>query len=193
MTYKALIGALSLATLLVLSATAGPTPAEGWIMAGSAPQEYELGIAPGGGQNRGPAGFLKSKADSTTGFGTMMQQFSADEYRGKRVRLSAAVRSENVKGWAGLWMRVDEKNGRTSAFDNMQTRSIKGTTGWQRQDVVLDVSLEAQSIALGVLLRDGGSVWIDQVRFEVVPESVAVTGIASAAMRSGPANLGFTR
>jgi hypothetical protein len=193
MTYKALIGAFSLATLLVLSATAGPTPPEGWFMAGSKPQEYELGITPDGGQNRGPAGFLKSKSDSTAGFGTMMQQFSADEYRGKRVRLSAAVRSENVKGWAGLWMRVDEKNGRTSAFDNMQKRPIKGTTGWERHDVVLDVSPEAQLIALGILVGDGGAVWIDQARFEVVPESVAVTGAPSAVMRSGPVNLDFTR
>jgi hypothetical protein len=194
MTYKAVISACILATVLVLSAVAAPTAAEGWFMAGSAPGSYELGIAPGAGQNRGPAGFLKSKSESTTGFGTMMQQFSADEFRGKRVRFSAVVRSEDVKGWAGLWMRVDDKNGKTSAFDNMQKRPIKGTTGWARLEVVLDVGPEAQIIALGILMGDGGAVWMDQARFDVVPESVPVTTSPTGAMmRPGPVNLDFSR
>jgi hypothetical protein len=194
MTYKTVIGACILATILVLSAVSAPTAADGWIMAGSAPQAYELGIAPSGGQNRGPAGFLKSKSDSVQGFGTMMQSFSADDYRGKRIRLSAAVRTENVKDWAGLWMRVDDKSGRTSAFDNMQKRPIKGTTGWAQHEVVLDVGPEANIIALGVLMGDAGAVWLDQVRFEVVPDSVPVTAtLSGTAARPGPVNLDFTR
>lgn len=194
MTCKALVGAFVLATLIVLSAVAGPSAPEAWIMAGSAPTSYELGVDANGGQDRRPAGFLKSKADSINGFGTMMQQFSADDYRGKRVRFSAAVRSENVKAWAGLWMRVDDKDGRASAFDNMQKRAIKGTTGWERHDVVLDVGPEANLIALGVLMSDSGQVWIDQVRFEVVPNSVASTAdTLPKPLRAGPANLDFRR
>jgi hypothetical protein len=192
MTYKAVFGALILATLLALSAAAGPKAAEGWIMAGSQPKSYELGVSPDGGENHGPAGFLKSKSDSINGFGTMMQQFSAEDYRGKRVRFSAAVRSENVTDWSGLWMRVDDKNGRPIAFDNMQKRPIKGTTSWVRHDVVLDVGADANLIALGILISNAGAAWIDQVRFEVVPDSVAVTGsAASSSLRPGPVNLDF--
>jgi hypothetical protein len=194
MTYRTLVAAFVLASLIVLSAAAGPSAPEAWIMAGSAPASYELGVDPNGGQARGPAGFLKSKSGAANGFGTMMQQFSADDYRGKRVRFSAAVRSEEVKTWAGLWMRVDDKGGRTSAFDNMQKRPIRGTTGWERHDVVLDVGPEANLIALGVLLAETGQVWIDQVRFEVVPESVAATGsVGGQQLRAAPANLDFRR
>jgi len=33
--------------------------------------------------------------------------FKADDYRNKRMRLSAAVKSEGIEDWAGLWMRID--------------------------------------------------------------------------------------
>jgi hypothetical protein len=74
----------------------------------------------------------------SNGFGGMMQTIAADAYRGKRVRFSALVRTRDVAGWVGLWMRVDRPTQRASAFDNMQDRSIKGTTDWQRHAVVLD-------------------------------------------------------
>ena len=174
MTFKAVIGAVLVASLIALSATAD-SGVPGWLMAGSKPTEYEMGIAADGGQNRGPAAFLKAKQSS------------------KRVRLSAAVRSEDVNGWAGLWMRVDGETRQALAFDNMQTRPIKGNTGWQRYDVVLDVPSEAKSIALGVLLNNSGAAWLDDVKFEVVPTSVPLTSKTSSDnLPRGPQNLGFT-
>src|ERR1700743_298223 len=35
------------------------------------------------------------------------QLVSAENYRGKRVRLSALLRGESVRGWAGLYMEVE--------------------------------------------------------------------------------------
>ena len=60
----------------------------------------------------------------------MMQEFAAINYRGKKVALSAYVKSEDVTGWSGLWMRVDGQDDKVLAFDNMQNRRITGTTGW---------------------------------------------------------------
>jgi hypothetical protein len=60
-----------------------------------------------------------------------MQSFDAkmmQNYLGKRVRFSAAVKTEDVQSWAGLWMRVD-KGSQTVEFDNMQDRPLKGTAG----------------------------------------------------------------
>ena len=34
--------------------------------------------------------------------------------------MSGYVKSENVKSWAGFWMRVDYYNARVLAFDNME-------------------------------------------------------------------------
>lgn len=74
--------------------------------------------------------FLKSKQTSVDGFATLMQRVTAEQYKGKRIRLSGLLKSQDVVGWAGLWMRVDQRK-EAVAFDNMQDRSIKGTTGWR--------------------------------------------------------------
>lgn len=190
MTFKALIGAMILASVLALTATAqGGSPA-GWIIAGSHPTFYEMGVAPNGGQNRGPAGYLKSR-EAVSGFGTMMQQFAADDYRGKRVRFSAAVRTENVMGWAGLWMRTDSTERNSLTFDNMQDRPIKGTTGWNRIAVVLDVPVNASMISFGVIISGEGGAWLDDIKFEIVPNTVPTTDLKRPPPKRGPENLDF--
>ena len=108
-----------------------------------------------------------------------MQQFNAARYLGKRIRLSANLKSDGVKEWGGLWMRVDD--GRDSlAFDNMhkgpKDRSIKGTTDWQTYSVVLDVPERATDIYIGFLLSGSGTLWANAIKFEIVGSDVLVTG-----------------
>jgi hypothetical protein len=75
----------------------------------------------------------------------LMQSVRAERYIGKKVRLSGLVKSQEVVSWAGLWMRVD-KGKDMVVFDNMQDRPIKGTTDWQRYDMVLDVPPDSTGI-----------------------------------------------
>jgi hypothetical protein len=74
-------------------------------------------------------------------------------------------------------MRVDGPQG-VLAFDNMQSRPIKGTADWKRCDVVLDVSSDASAIAFGLLLAGPGQVWFDDLHIEAVDSTVPVTGTA---------------
>ena len=199
MNYLALVAAVVVATVLSLAAAApnGPAP-QGWMLSGSTATAYEVGIAPQGGQSRGPAAYIKSK-DKPQGFGTLMQTIQASDYRGKRVRFAATVRTEDVASWSGLWMRVDSERGsdgrpRMLAFDNMQGRPIKGTTGWQRYEVVLDVSESAAAIAYGILVNGAGAAWLDAVTLEVVPASVPSTAIEQGPpLPTRPQNLDFSR
>ena len=138
----------------------------GWHLAGTKPAEYEAGVDPGQSFQGHESAFLKSKRPSVDGFGTLMQSIKAEQYKGNKVRLSGLVKSEDVTGWAGLWMRVD-KGTETLAFDNMQNRPINGTTGWQRYYVVLDVPKDATGIAFGILLSGPGQVWLNSAKFEV--------------------------
>jgi hypothetical protein len=168
----------------VLQATAP----KGWFVAGSKPDEYESGLDPAAVHNHHLSAYLKAKSPSTDGFGTLMQNFRADHYLGKRVRFSAMVKTADAQ-WAGLWMRVD-KGPNMVAFDNMQNRSIKGTSDWQKYDVVLDVPQDATGIFFGVLLSGGGGeVWISDAKIEVVGPEVLPTG--SPAMPDEPTNLDF--
>jgi hypothetical protein len=101
------------------------------------------------------------------------------------------VKSEEVAGWAGLWMRVD-KGTEMAAFDNMQNRPIRGSTAWQRYDVVLDVPKDATGISFGILLNGTGEVWLSGTKFEIVSAEVKVTGSAAQTLPGRPVNLDFT-
>jgi hypothetical protein len=191
MNLKVIIGAALFATLLASVSVVATTTVPGWFIAGDKPASYTLANEPSPNADGSNIAYLKSKTTSVEGFGTMMQQFSPQQYLGKRVRVSASIRSENVKGWAGLWLRVDGEKRDTLAFDNMQDRSIKGTTDWKRYEVVLDVSEAASNLAMGVLLADGGQVWVDKFRIDVVPNSTPVTGTTPKMVPIGPKNLEF--
>ena len=160
-----------IASTCVLTAAAPP----GWHIAGSNRTDYESDVDPMAAYNGHPSAYLRSRRPFVEGFGTLMQSFRADHYLGKRVRLSAFVRTEGVQGSAGLWMRVD-RGGKPVEFDNMQNRPIEGTTAWRKYEVVLDVPPGATGIFFGILLGQSGTVWINSVELEVVSTAVPVTG-----------------
>lgn len=182
---------LYLTLALGIAGLVAAAPPEGWLLAGSKPANYETGTDQLNSYNSKPSAFMKAKAD-TDGFGTLMQSFSAEQYRGKRIRLSAFVKAEMVSRWAGLWMRIDGPmqggSPQTLGFDNMQSRPIKGTLAWAKYDVVLDVPQAATGIAMGILQDGPGEVWLNSVAFAVVGNEVPVTGTLPV-VPDGPRNL----
>jgi len=116
-----------------------------------------------------------------------MQTFDAEMYQGKKVKLTGFIRSEEVKSWAAMWMRVDDAKGSVS-FDNMQDRSIKGTTNWNKYEIVLSVPERSTTINYGVLLSETGQVWMDNLTFEIVGDAEEKTGKTKLI---GPANSNF--
>src|SRR5262249_61827636 len=68
----------------------------------------------------------RDAGEGAAGFGNLMQTFDAAAYRGKRVRLRAAVRA-NVSGLGNqalLWLRIDRQGNQPGFFDNMADRPI---------------------------------------------------------------------
>jgi hypothetical protein len=108
-------------------------------------------------------------------WGTLMQDMSAERFRGKRVRFSGWVKAHRVSGWAGLWMGVDTNSLQDIAYDDMEGRPIRGTSDWQRYEVVLDVDPAAAVINFGIILHGKGQVWLDDCRFVIVDKTVPVT------------------
>lgn len=195
---------MALAAGILMASLPEPVAAqvpEGWIKAGSAPQQYDVGIDKTVQRGGHPVVFVKSileETDKCVGalcpFGTLMQMASPGEYLGKRVRLSADVKAESIdQGWAGLWFRVDGPDsgpGKSLAFDNMQDRPIKGTMDWKRVSIVLDVPQNAVAIAFGLLLQGSGKAWMGALVLEVVPDTEPTTDVRSKALQK-VRNLGF--
>lgn len=134
-------------------------------------------------------------------FGTLMQTFRADEYRGRRVRLSGHLRSRDVEHWAALWMRVDGLEASQLAYDNMSKRPVRGDTEWSSYQIVLDVPRTAALITYGALLGGSGRLWVDDLAVEVVGEDVPTTDmkepvgqtktVVRADLPARPVNMGF--
>lgn len=188
---KTYIGFMFLLAAAWMAFAAAPT---GWFLAGSKPANYDTGLDPASSFAGFPSAYLKSKGDSQDGFGTLMQGFAATNYLGKRIRLSAYVKSQDVTRSAGLWMRVDGKGeqAKVLSFDNMGDRPIKGTTGWQRYEVVLDVPDSAVDIAFGMLLNGPGEIWLNSADIESVSTSVPITSHTPSAPSNEPTNIRFT-
>lgn len=146
----------------------------GW-SGSTATGQYEIGVDSGA-RNGIAAAFLLSVTPNPT-FATMHQRIRADDYAGKRVRLSAWVKHRTVQS-GGLWMRVDGYT-HIFAFDNMSPvdRRIQENSDWHQISVVLDVHPAAVGIALGVLLSGRGEVVVDDMVLEVVGTDVPVTNL----------------
>ncbi|NGZ76251.1 helix-turn-helix domain-containing protein [Saccharibacillus alkalitolerans] len=169
-------------------------PVKGWFLSGSHPFHYEMGIDRKEVHRGTGSGYLKSvMSDSPEQFGTMMQAFRADKFRGKRVRLSAFAKTRGVEqGFAALWMRVDAADGDVLQFDNMANRPLTGTTDWNHYAIVLDVPPRSDSISFGALLSGTGQLWVDGFSFEEVPDTVPTTNLeTSGTLHDEPVNLSF--
>ena len=148
----------------------------GWFLSGSARAAYELSLDERGSpDDASPSYLLRSIGSPGGGFGTMSRSTPAARFRGRRLRLAAMLKGQEVKPWTGLWMRVDGQD-RQLAFDNMYGRGLSGTFDWTHVEVVLDVAEEALSVPHGVLLAGQGTVHVADIRLETVEAGVPTTG-----------------
>lgn len=141
------------------------------------------------------------RADKPGNGAVLTQMVAAGDFKGKRVRLSAQVKTRGADPGAGLWMRVDTADGFV-ALDNMGDRKVAGDTDWATAEVVVEVPEKATALAYGVILYGGkGTVWIDEVKLEAVGKDVKLTvepsdpkgqGVEDAGqLPPKPSNLGF--
>jgi hypothetical protein len=156
------------------TAAAGAPP--GWFLSGSDANRFRAAVDRGVAHDGNASGRLEAIGENVPGAATLMQSIPGAPFRGKRVRFSAALRTDGVARWAGLWMRVDRASGR-GGFDNMQDRPVRGTTGWAVHHVVLDVAADATALHFGMLQDGPGVSHIDAAALEVVGADVAVTAV----------------
>ncbi|WP_105385925.1 glyoxalase superfamily protein [Neorhizobium alkalisoli] len=113
-------------------------------------------------------------------FAGLGQSIDAEEYRGRKLRLTANLRAENANVGT-IWLRVDGQPGSVLRFDNMLQREIDGaiygTSGWIERMIVLDVPDEAQSIHYGFFMKGYGKVWARNFRLKIAPDGTETTNM----------------
>jgi hypothetical protein len=148
--------------------------ANAWRRGGENGWAYEVGV--GEGFENAEEAYLKSINPLPQGAGAMQLQINLTPHRGKRVRFSADLRTEDVEGRAGLWMMIRDERGIAISEDEMRDRPITGTQERRRYEIVLDVPQEAQYAIVGAQLEGEGRIWVAGARVEVVDKTVATTG-----------------
>jgi C-terminal processing protease CtpA/Prc len=108
---------------------------------------------------------IERHADSPSDFSTITNSVPMD-FAGKAIELRGFLRTEDVSDFAGLWMREDgEAPG--VAFENMQRRQLKGTSGWAEYSITLPVNPEGRQLFFGVLVAGTGKAWADDLQLLV--------------------------
>ncbi|MET4562839.1 AraC family transcriptional regulator [Lysinibacillus parviboronicapiens] len=169
-------------------------PIKGWLLSGANPELYGFQVDEAVFHAGTKSGVLYAKevTNNREHFATMMQGFQAHAYKGKRLKMSCYLKTAQVTK-CGAWLRIDNGTGDTIQFDNMDNRSIQGTTEWNHYSIVLDVPEESVSIYFGVLLIGAGKVWADGFRFEEVDNKVPTTNmLTQEQLPKQPFNLDFS-
>ncbi|MCO7223035.1 hypothetical protein [Pleionea sp. CnH1-48] len=172
---KPILYSLLLVALVFVEDVRASSLPEGWRFTGSDQQLYKVGIDQQQGKPAPSAYLFAQEGTNSEQFGTISQRFNPQKYLGKRVRLSAWVKTTNVEGWAGLWMRIDTQTFKGLTFDNMKNRPIVGSNDWKKYSIVLDVDSRATALLFGVFMSGKGKLWVDDFKFEVVDSKVPLT------------------
>jgi hypothetical protein len=141
-------------------------PLKHWFAAGDNPHQYTM-------ETKDGVNMVKyTSSEAPKGFGTYMNWRTPGEFAGKRLKMTAMIRTENVEDWAGMWCRVDgEKKNEVLDFDNMHDRPIKGTTDWKQYEIITNVPKHANGIAYGVMVNGKGAAYFKDINFEVIGEA----------------------
>lgn len=111
------------------------------------------------------AGRIVRDADSPQNLTFLSTSVPAD-ITGKQVELVGWVRTEDVNGWAGLWLREDGSAGSVQ-FKNMHHSGLSDTNDWTECRLELPLDAEAERIVFGMLLSGTGRAWLDDVQLLV--------------------------
>lgn len=86
---------------------------------------------------------------------------------GKKIRYTGQLRTLDVKhGYAGLWLRVDNKAGR-HFLENVEKNGARGTTPWREYSIEATVPEDATRVTFGMLHTGDGTAWFDSLRMEI--------------------------
>ena len=139
---------------------------------------------------------LKTAYINGNGFGGSYWRIPVN-FGGKNLTLTGFIKTQDVGSepntFAGLWMRVDNAAGNAVAFDNMQSRGVKGTTDWQQYTITLTLPDEGESIHIGGLIVGKGAAWFDDFNFTVDGKPIDKAPVRVVKLAKAQADTAFNK
>jgi len=166
---------------------------DAWLFRGSHPDAYAVGLTEIDSVGGRRSAFVTSPDSEPVGFATLMQVVDAIPDSGRRLKITAYVKSVAVQTRAGLWLRFDDSRGKAVVLENMEGHPIQGTHDWTAYELTLSVPSEGTRTAFGVLLFGAGTIYVDSLSFEVLDAAGARDDEATGVFSKAVANLDFEK
>lgn len=111
---------------------------------------------------------LSAQGSAGEGEGEMSAtaKFPIEAARGKKVRLSTWIKTDNVAGRAGAWWQSERATG-AGVYKGMESQPIKGTTDWTKYELTVDVPSNAVETSFGFTVVGEGAAWFDDIEIEI--------------------------
>lgn len=164
----------------------------------SLPQGWYIGVG-GGTTGKSPAKWAMDSLVKKSGrYSLSAESESKDDfisavhsirktYDANEITLKGYLKTEGVTGKAGLWMRVDGKDGTVLQFNNMMDQPVSGTTDWKEYSITLPYDRSAAwTINVGTLLIGSGKIWVDD--FKILLNDGDISAAAEHTRPSMPAD-----
>lgn len=96
------------------------------------------------------------------------QRLSVNYKQIKRIRLTAYIKTEQLKGNVVLWYNIFDAKNKQIDFDNSESFGIiaTGTKDWQKYAMDIIVNKDAKDLKLGAYVKGTGTVWFDDFAIE---------------------------
>ncbi len=116
---------------------------------------------------------IERDAESDGQFSSLTRSLTLD-FGGDSIELRGVLRTTDVDGGAGLWLRQDAAGGPVQ-FTSMpaEGRSVSGTSDWTEYSIRLPLDAKARELFFGVLLSGEGRVWADDLELRVDGKPIA--------------------
>jgi C-terminal processing protease CtpA/Prc len=98
------------------------------------------------------------------------------DFGGQTIQYSGWVRTEDLTGFAAIWMREDgenPQNGGPLGFATMQNLNVTGTTDWKEYTISVQVHRDARQLVFGFLASGAGKAWADDLHLRVDGKPIA--------------------
>jgi C-terminal processing protease CtpA/Prc len=82
-------------------------------------------------------------------------------FSAKKITLKGFIRTENVNGYAGLWLRTDAGTN-AGEFSNLGESAPTGNTDWKNYSTTVKMDKDVTKIVFGGLLSGSGKAWFDK-------------------------------
>ncbi|HKA02615.1 MAG TPA: tetratricopeptide repeat protein [Candidatus Solibacter sp.] len=164
----------------------GKQPSHGWFVPSMENATYKLAeIHRKGCRGNTACAVLIAPPTTPDSPGQLIQSFSAATFRGKTVRLRAWMKIEaGAPGdHAQIWLSVRGMNRRQGLraekplHADLSEQALRNVAGWTSMEIGGRVDSDAQFLEFGFSAFGHCRVWIDDVSFEVVPETQAAAPV----------------